>query len=49
MVYDGDGRRVRKTLEDTASFTVESDISYLYDGRRILYEVDETGLEPALY
>ena len=48
MVYDGDGRRVRKTLEDTASFTVESDISYLYDGRRILYEVDETGLEPSV-
>jgi RHS repeat-associated protein len=23
---------------------VESDIAYLYDGRRILYEVDETGL-----
>ncbi len=48
MVYDGDGRRVRKTLEDTASSTVESDISYLYDGRRILYEVDETGLEPSV-
>jgi RHS repeat-associated protein len=47
MIYDGDGRRVRKTLEDTASSTVESDISYLYDGRRILYEVDETGLEPS--